>query len=110
MNQYIELSNIANSIVYEKATSVAKANAAVEKMYSIVREADSKELSELYNLLDHPSAGTWLAHQLVELHALPKNIEVRCFKIVEKLAKSNSVEALGEQMWLKEWSNKRECT
>ncbi len=75
-------------------------------MYSIVRNADSESLKQLFPLLEDPLSKRWLAHQLVELHNLPLEIENQCFYIVEQLAAGDSAEAFGESLWLKEWSNK----
>ncbi len=106
MDQYLALSKLANSVVYEDAVSVQACNSAVDGMYSIVRNAGEEELSSLISLLEDPSAKIWLAHQLIEHHSLSESIEDKCFKIVQDLASQDSLNTFGEQQWLKTWEHK----
>ncbi len=110
LEKYLKYTRIADSVEYEDKASVARSNKAVDSMYTLVREAVQKgetELSKLYPLLDDASAMKWLAHQLVESTELPKNIENKCFSIIETLANKNDPNSYGEELWLKEWAQKR---
>ncbi|WP_286339595.1 hypothetical protein [Ferrimonas sp. YFM] len=106
MSRYIELVKVTEKTEYGERKSVQSTNAAVDEMYAIVRAATNDELETLYELLNHSSAKRWLAHQLIECHQLPKNIENKCIEIVESLAKEDSIESFGEEMWLQEWKSK----
>ncbi|MEB8434490.1 hypothetical protein OO007_19790 [Cocleimonas sp. KMM 6892] len=106
MDQYLKLAKLADSVVYEDSKSVQGSNSAVNSMYSIVRDAGEDDLMSLITLLENSAAKKWLAHQLVELHSLPKDVEDKCFNIVQELANKDSLNAVGEQLWLEEWKSK----
>ena len=73
-------------------------------MYVIIEEANTTgDVEEFYPLLNHPIASKWLAHHIVEKTNADQKIKKKCISIVEELASKDSVEAMGEQMWLKEW-------
>lgn len=106
MQRYIELSEIANSVIYENSNSVRKCNAAIDEMYSIVKSLDKKDVIHFFSLLNNQDSRKWIAHHLVELHRLPPEIEDKCFKVVEDLAKSDDLYAYGEALWIEEWGTK----
>ncbi|MEZ9517800.1 hypothetical protein AB4359_17925 [Vibrio splendidus] len=106
LNQYIELVNATEKVEYDNSNSVKSSNSAVDKMYSIVRSASGVELENLFELLEHSLAKKWLAHQLIECHSLPIEIEDKCISIVESLAKEGTLNSFGEEIWLKEWKPK----
>ena len=95
---------------YGDPASVADNNRAVDRMYEIVRQAvqeGTEAVNQLVSLLDEPVPARWLAHQLVEIARLPRDVEDRCFAIIEGLATGDGLEVMGEPMWLKEWKVKK---
>jgi hypothetical protein len=108
--EYKALVEVTNAVDYSDKRTVRRSNNAVKRMYQLVRSAEHDgpgAIRELAQLLDDPGAACWLAHQLVECATLPSAVEDRCFAIVEKLAKDEGPEGLGEQWWLDEWRAKK---
>lgn len=109
MEAYIKAVNIvkANS---EKFTwfSTFRSNIAVIKMYKIVTKLEKQNrVSELFPLLDDTDCGIWLSHQLVERATIPRNIEDKCFEMVEGYSIQGGSEGYGNKLWLKEWKEKK---
>lgn len=110
IKEYLDCVEVTVSINLLDKKSIKKNNHAVDKMYSIIRNAAKKgndEINHFFPLLKDPKTSKWLAHQLVEICELPKEIEDQCFSIVYNLAKSNSANEMGEAYWLEEWSKKK---
>ena len=105
IDEYRECVRICAEIEYSDITSVKRSNKAVDKMYQIVEKANNEgvgAIADLATLLDEPDCAKWLAHQLVEKATITKEIENKCFAIVEVLAKGDGPDAFGEQAWLEE--------
>ena len=82
-------------------------------MYEIVDSAvreGPESVAELAILLDHPVAAKWIAHQLIERAESASQVREKCFAVIERLSLGDDAEALGEQMWLEEYSRKRRST
>lgn len=79
-------------------------------MYRIVEDASSNGdagVAELLPLLEEPESARWLAHQLLEGCIVSSMVEQKCLEIIRSLATGSSAEALGEQIWLKDYATKR---
>ncbi len=110
IDEYRKCSKICASLDCSDNKSVQKNNRAVSRMYKIVQTAAAEGLEaigRLSVLLDEPESGKWIAHQLVEKADLPKEVEDKCFRIIEILSKGDSLNALGNSMWLDEWKKKK---
>jgi hypothetical protein len=108
-DQYRQHAATCVATEYGVPRSVRQHNAAVAAMYRIVEEAAAagvEAISELLPLLDEPEAARWLAHQLLEKCRVPDAVERRCLRIIEELAAGSGADAVGEQMWLREYRAK----
>ena len=109
-SEYRECAERCARIEYCDPASVADSNRAVDRMYEIVKLAVKEgegAVNKLVSLLDEPVSARWLAHQLVEIADLQRDVEDRCFAIVEELATGDGPEAMGEAVWLKEFKVKK---
>jgi hypothetical protein len=64
------------------------------------------------SILDNEPAALWAAHHLVELANLNSATLLKCFARVEQSRlqaklKGNLANAMGEEMWLKEWQARK---
>ncbi len=108
-DEYIKCAEICAQIDYSDKKSVRANNRAVDKMYSLVERAKvegHESVAVLIDLLNHPLAGSWIAHQLVERIDINIELAKKCFKIIEPLTEGKSANAMGERMWLTEYQKK----
>ncbi|MFC1852636.1 hypothetical protein ACFL27_20755 [candidate division CSSED10-310 bacterium] len=114
-DEYRALAEIWQSIDYSNPKSVQKCNAVTDKMRNIVRNAELQgieEVNKLIPLLNDQNAKDWIAHHLVELTSIEREISDKCFEMVKNLIKRYEIEgktadAMGERLWLEEWTNKK---
>jgi len=106
LEQFRRYAATCSTTDYSSPRSVKKRNAAVEQMYKLVEEAATSGetgISELVPLLDEPASALWLAHQVLEKCSISKVIERRCLEIIKTAAAGKGADALGEQMWLRDY-------
>jgi hypothetical protein len=104
--------NCANTD-YSDKLSVKKHNITVKRMYEIIDsirgEKTNETIVEFKGLLDLTLNKTnlWAAIHLLERITLDTDLENKAIKIVEAAAKRNDNEAIGYQIWINEWKEKR---
>ena len=113
LDQYRKCAEICSKIDYANKASVRANNRAVDKMYKIVNEAvkqGQSAVDELTILIDEPLPASWIAHQLLEKATVSPEIEKKCLSIIWKSATQEGgkpSQQMGEQMWLKQWHEKK---
>jgi len=111
VNEYISSAETAASVDCSDKKSVRRFNASADRMRAIVDEVvglGQDAILAFTCLLDKEPAATWVAHHLVEKAELDTATLSRCFSRVEQAmidarAKGDLANAMGEEMWLKEW-------
>ncbi len=79
-------------------------------MYKLITSAAQQgadSISAFFPLLDEPTSAKWLAHQLLEKTQVDTQVEEKCLKIIEALAKGDGPDALGEKWWLRDYKAKK---
>ncbi|WP_074410353.1 MULTISPECIES: hypothetical protein [Aquimarina] len=95
-----------------KKSSIKKNNKAVDRMYQIVdlisKNNCQNEIDKFSKLLYDKKNRTnlWSAIHLLEKLTFDKQTEKTALKIIQNVAKGDSIEALGFQYWLKEYKSK----
>ena len=113
LEEYRECAEICSRINYHDKKTIKANNHAVDKMYRIVEKAEKKgsaSIAELATLLDESGSAEWLSYQLLERASVTPQIERKCLAIIYKLAMGENAEAMGSQMWLKNWYKKKNLT
>lgn len=108
-------SEAAASVNYSDSKSVRKFNASSDRMRAIVDEIvnlGEDAILVFTSLLDTEPAAPWAAHHLVEMADLDSATLEKCFSRVERAksdaeAKGDLASAMGEELWLKEWREKK---
>ncbi len=114
MTEYQACAEAAASVDYGDKKSVRRFNAMVDRMREIVDEVVSHgedAVLRFTTLLDTEPAAFWVAHHLVEKASLDKATLARCFARVERAKleaeeKGDMANAMGEEMWLREWKTR----
>ncbi|MCB0744080.1 MAG: hypothetical protein KDC67_09260 [Ignavibacteriae bacterium] len=112
IEDYKRQAKICSEIDYMDKDSVKKNNKAVNRMYQIVEliseSNNQNEIDEFSKLLKDKENRTnlWSAVHLLEKLNFDKKTEKEALKIIEKVAKGNTSEAMGFQYWLKEYKSK----
>lgn len=114
INEYVANAEAAESVDDADVDSVQRLNDSSDRMREIVAEVVAQgrtALLALATLLDRPPASRWAAHHLVEMAEPEPALLSKCFAIVEWVredaeANGEFANAMGEQMWLKEWRAK----
>jgi hypothetical protein len=102
IEKFIELSEVNASTKYESPSSVKVGNKAAEELRLMSSElVYSGREEELLGLLDHKTAGPWVAFTVWEFSIVKQN-QVRCVRLIHEIATGDNVESLGAKMWLKE--------
>lgn len=105
LSEYVLCAEICNNTDYSNNAEVKKHNKSVERMYHIVSEVDlmgEDKIKQFTQLLNDSITSKWLAHQLIEKAIISEKLKTKCIDIIKKLAKEDSVNGLGEKMWLKQ--------
>lgn len=114
MNEYLTNAAAAVSVDYTGKKSVRQFNRQSDRMRAIVREVVSlgqDAVVRFSSLLNQEPAAGWAAHHLVEMADLDPQTLTKCFDQVKQMkleaeAKGELANAMGEEMWLKEWIKK----
>lgn len=115
MNEYLSNAEAAAAVDYSDKKSVRRFNALSDRMREIVDEVVSlgqDAVLHFASLLDREPAAVWAAHHLVEKADIDSATLSRCFARVEQAkaaaeAKGDFANAMGEEMWLKEWKTRK---
>ena len=115
VNEYLSRAEKAKSVDYSDKKSVEQFNASADRMRAIVDEVvdlGQDAILAFACLLDKEPAVTWVAHHLVEKAELDAATLAKCFSRVEQAmmdaeARGDLANAMGEEMWLKEWRAKK---
>lgn len=110
VGEFILCSEICAQTDYGDMSTVRANNAAVSKMYKLVKAASDlgpDAVGKMAKLLDNPVASPWIAHQLIEKADISPATRDKCLSVIRKLAQGDSANAMGERMWLKEWERKK---
>ena len=105
LSEYVLCAEICNRTDYSNKAEVTKHNKSIERMYQIVSEVklmDEENVNHLIELLNDPITSKWLAHQLIEKEMIANKLKTKCINIIKELAKEDSVNGLGEKMWLQQ--------
>jgi hypothetical protein len=101
--KFIELSEVQASIEYERPSSVEVGNNASDSLRLIsARLVESGRAEELLEILDHKTAGAWVAYTVSEFPQIESKQKERCIRVIRDIAAGEEVESLGAKMWLKE--------
>ena len=88
---------------------VRRVNQAADRLEEIARSflsGSADDVLQFASLLDSQEerAKLWSAHHLLELAAsLEPPLVAKALAVIEHNAESDSIEALGERMWLEDW-------
>src|SRR5262245_59426905 len=110
VDRYRKCAEVCATTDYSRPRSLQEREAAVKEMYLIVEDAcalGGEAIGELLPLLEEQQSALWLAHQLLEKCPESPGIEGSCLRIIESAASGKSADALGEQMWLRDYKKTR---
>lgn len=115
MSEYLLSAETAASVDYSDKKSVRRFNALSDRMRAIVHEVvtlGQNAIRHFSSVLDKEPAAVWAAHHLVELVDLDSATLSKCFERVEQArvqaeAQGDMANAMGEEMWLKEWRERK---
>lgn len=115
IDEYVKTAKEAANVDYADKSSVRKFNAQSDRMRAIARTIvtlGNEAVVRFISVLDNEPAAVWAAHHLVELVDLDSQTLTKCFGRVRQAqlqaeAKGNGADAMGEEMWLKEWMAKK---
>jgi hypothetical protein len=110
-DEYLISAEAAASVDYADKKSVRQFNARSDRMRAIVGEVvtiGQDAVIHFATVLDSEPAAGWAAHHLVEMADLDARTLTKCFERVKQAksqaeAKGDMANAVGEEMWLKEW-------
>jgi len=111
IDEYIACAEEAASVNYADKKSVRQFNARSDRMRAIVKEVvtlGQDAVVRFASVLDIEPAAGWAAHHLVEMADVNSLILAKCIERVKQAklqaeAKRDLANAMGEEMWLKEW-------
>ena len=88
---------------YADSRSVSEANGIAEQLSSVIKSmVDEGQIPELLELLNHDSAGEWVAFNIAERQYLSKKQKKVVLSKIKKISKGNGVNAIGAEHWLKD--------
>jgi hypothetical protein len=110
--KYQDQTAICATTDYSDRKSIKAHNKAVDKMYKLIQalqsdfqKADIGEFAQLLNVSKNMT-NLWVATQMLEKLSLEKDIVRKSLSIIREEARSNRPDAIGFQMWLKDWEKK----
>ena len=115
IDEYIACAEKAASVNYADKKSVRQFNARSDRMRAIAKEVvtlGQDTLVRFASVLDIEPAAGWAAHHLVEMADVDSQTLLKCFERVRQAklqaeAKGDLANAMGEEMWLKEWMERK---
>lgn len=112
VNEYLECIRITSIIDYGDKSSVRKNNKAVDRMIKISKyisvnyHSRIEDFAELLQREDM-DIDLWVAHHILENMDYPPELEDKALDVIIKSSNEDSVEGLGNRMWLETWFQKR---
>ena len=103
--RFITLAEMHSATDYANRSSVRQSNSATDEMRIIVEKAalsGAAEIDFLLELLNHPTAGSWIAFSALDIAQLTEFQKARCLAVIRNQATSAGTDGLGAQMWLKD--------
>ncbi len=115
ISEYLASAEAAATVDYSDKKSVRRFNALSDRMRAIVHEVmtlGQAAIRHFSSVLDTEPAAAWAAHHLVEMVDLDSSTLSKCFERVEQArvqaeVKGEMANATGEEMWLKEWLERK---
>lgn len=112
IDTYLECAKIHFDIDYADKGSVKRGNKAVTTMIGIakiINEKYSERIEDFSTLLNNTSnrVDIWVAHHILEHMNYSNSLEKRALAVIKKYSKQNTVNGLGNRMWLDEWKKKK---
>ena len=113
INEYKDCIRLNADIDYGDKSAVRKANKAVDRMIKISRLISDNYPYRTYDfaqLLSDKEFRTniWIAHHILENMIYPKDLEARALEVIIEYSKEDSVNGLGNRMWLDNWYKKKD--
>lgn len=110
--EYKNCIRVTSTTNYDDKNSIKKSNTAVKKMIEISKLIDSSyssRINDFAELLKCNDIKTdlWVAHHILENINYTRELEQKALDIIIKYLKENSVDGLGNSIWLKEWYEKK---
>ena len=103
IESFIELSKIHASTDYADKKSVRKANEAADSMKEMVSKIHQQnKVAELLSLLNHESAGLWVAYLVADISGINSQHKEKCINKIESIASGDSLDSTAAEYWLKE--------
>lgn len=108
IDKYLECVLIHSKIDYADMKSVRRGNRAVDSMMKIVetiRDKHPDRVPDFANLLsvgEYKTSG-WVAHHIVRYFEGSPDLVNRAISVIEEYATKDTVEGLGNRMWLEAW-------
>jgi hypothetical protein len=108
IEHYKEYAKIHFEIDYSDMKSVRRGNKAVNEMIRIacIININYLEHIEIFALMLNDQThklDIWVAHHILENMLYTDNIGKLALSVVERYAREDSVEGLGNRMWLRQW-------
>ncbi|TCX49161.1 MULTISPECIES: hypothetical protein [unclassified Dehalobacter] len=111
VEEYKECIKLNAIIDYGNKSEVRKANKAVDRMIKISRLISEKYPSRIYDFAELLSdkdfrTDIWVAHHILENMVYSGDLEARALNVIIEYSKEDSVNGLGNRMWLENWYRK----
>lgn len=112
IDEYKECAHVHYNIDYADENSVICGNNAVKTMIDIAKSINNmypEKIEEFSFLLfnDKDEIDIWVAHHILEYMNYTSAMEHKALSIIKKYARKNTIEGLGNRMWLKEWQKNK---
>lgn len=110
--EYKNCIKITNATDYGDKSSVKKSNKAVKRMIEISKLISlnySSRINDFAEFLKCTDMKTdlWAAHHILENMNYPHELEQKALYIIIKYSKEESIDGLGNKMWLKNWNDRK---
>ena len=103
IEEFIKLSEVHAATGYGNPASVAIGNNAADKMKSIATHfGNTDRVNELLALINHESAGSWVAYSVAELECISSEQRETCISKIQGIASGSSIDSAGAEHWLKD--------
>lgn len=97
---------------YGNKNSVKKANRTVGRMIQISKDISAKWPERINDFADLMNSNKfridgWVAHHLLENMKYTPELEARAIEVITRYSEEDTVEGLGNRMWLSQWNEKK---
>lgn len=102
-HKIIELAERHRLTDFADSGSVSEANEIAEQLSSVIElMVDEGQIPELLELLNHDSAGEWVAFSIAERQCLSRKQKKVVLSKIKNISKAKGVNAIGAEHWLKD--------